>query len=517
MLDSADLILENANLITLDKSLPRAQALAINGDLIVKIGSNQDIKSIKKENTRVIDCQGKTLIPGFNDAHCHVDSLVNKLFSLDLSPQFVASIKDIQKSIHHKASFSKPGTWISGSGYNEFYLEEKRHPTRFDLDEASPDNPVILFHRSSHACVLNSLALTLMGIGSGTEEPAGGIIERDLENGEPNGILYEMSSYIRDRLELPLTQNEYDWAIAQVNEIYLSQGIISIGEASVNNGFSQFLYYQKIKESRALKSRIYLMIGMKELQEFVKAGFKTGYGDKDLRLGSLKIILNQATGQLQPNQAELNSIVIKASQSGFQLAIHAVESSEVEAAAIALENNSKSLPKFNARHRIEHCSECPPNLIKRLHKLGVLVVSQPAFLYFSGERYLAQVPLKTQQWLYPFKGLLDSGIILASGSDSPVIPNNPLIGIYSAITRKADSGQQVLIGESIAPEQALEMYTLNGAYASFEENIKGSLSPGKLADIVMLSADPLKTDPDQIKEIRVEKTIIGGEVVWEKN
>jgi predicted amidohydrolase YtcJ len=125
--------------------------------------------------------------------------------------------------------------------------------------------------------------------------------------------------------------------------------------------------------------------------------------------------------------------------------------------------------------------------------------------------------LKTQQWLYPFKGLLDSGIILASGSDSPVIPNNPLIGIYSAITRKADSGQQVLIGESIAPEQALEMYTLNGAYASFEENIKGSLSPGKLADIVMLSADPLKTDPDQIKEIRVEKTIIGGEVVWEKN
>jgi predicted amidohydrolase YtcJ len=516
MLNSVDLILENANLVTLDKTLPRAQALAINGDLIVKIGSNQDIKSLKKEDTRVIDCEGKTLIPGFNDAHCHVDSLVNKLFSLDLSPQFVSSIRDIQKSVHRKASFSKPGAWISGSGYNEFYLAEKRHPTRFDLDEASPDNPVILFHRSSHACVLNSLALTLIGIGSDTEEPSGGIIDRDLESGEPNGILYEMSGYIRDRLGLHLTQKEYDWAIAQVNEIYLSNGITSIGEASVNNGLSQLQHYQKIKESGALKSRIYLMIGMQEIQEFVKAGFKTGYGDNNLRLGSLKIILSEAKGVLQPNQTELNSIVLKASQSGFQLAIHAVESTEVETAAIALENNSRSLPNKYARHRIEHCSECPPNLVKSLQKLGVIVVSQPAFLYFSGDRYLAQVPSKARQWLYPFKGISDSGIKLAASSDSPIISNNPLIGIYSAITRKTESGQQVLNTESIEPEQALEMYTLSGAYASFEEKIKGSLSPGKLADIVMLSADPLKTNPDGIKDIWVEKTIIGGEVVWEK-
>jgi predicted amidohydrolase YtcJ len=517
MFNSADLILENANLVTLGKTLPRAQALAINGDLIIKIGSNQDIKSLKKDDTRVIDCEGKTLIPGFNDAHCHIDSLLKKLFSLDLSPQCVTSIADIQKSIQSKAVFLKPGTWISGSGYNEFYLKEKRHPTRFDLDEASPDNPVIIFHRSSHACVLNSLALRLIGISSETEEPAGGIIERDLESGEPNGALYEMSVYLRDRLKIPLTCSELEWATAQVNEIFLSNGITSIGDASANNGFSQLRHYQKIKEAGTLKSRIYLMIGLEELPEFIKAGFKTGYGDKHLRLGSLKIILSKAKGVLQPNQTELNSIVLQASQSGFQLAIHAVESTEVEAAAIALENNSRSLPNKYARHRVEHCSECPPNLIKRLQKLGVIVVSQPAFLYYSGDRYLAQVPSKARQWLYPFKGISDSGIKLAASSDSPIISNNPLIGIYSAITRKTESGQQVLNTESIEPEQALEMYTLNGAYASFEEKIKGSLSPGKLADIVMLSADPLKTHPDGIKDIRVEKTIISGEVVWGKS
>jgi predicted amidohydrolase YtcJ len=171
MLNSADLILENANLITCDKDSPGAQAIAISGSLIIKTGSNREIKSFKKENTRVIDCEGKTLIPGFNDAHCHVFSLVNRLFSLDLSPNFIKSIEDIQKSVHLKANFLKPGRWISGSAYDEFHLAEKRHPTRFDLDKASPENPVILFHRSSHACVLNSLALNLVGISSETEEP----------------------------------------------------------------------------------------------------------------------------------------------------------------------------------------------------------------------------------------------------------------------------------------------------------------------------------------------------------
>jgi predicted amidohydrolase YtcJ len=514
---SADLILENANVITCDVGRPEAEAVAIKDDRILQVGTNEDMESFKSDQTRVIDCEGKTLIPGFNDAHCHIFALINTLFSLDLSPAKVKSIHDIKEAIKHKARFSPAGRWISGSAYNEFYLAEKRHPTRFDLDEVSPNNPVILFHRSSHACVLNSLALKMVGINNETEEPAGGIIERDLDSGEPNGILFEMSGYISNKIQSPISGAEMDWAINEVNQIYLSNGITSLGDASAKNGWDQWDVLDKYKYAGNLKSRIYMMFGVAALNVFYEAGLKTGTGDSQLKLGSLKILLSEARGKLQPSQSELNQVVLDACRSGFQVAIHAVERTTVEAAIIALEYARTNFPGFQPGHRIEHCSECPTNLCLRLAELQAIVVSQPPFLYYSGERYLAQVAPEAQKWLYPFKSLMDSGIITSGSSDSPIVSNNPLIGIYSAVTRRAESGQAVLGKEAVTPKQALEMYTLNGAFASLEEGIKGSLSPGKLADIVMLSANPLVTSPEHIKDIKVERTIVGGEVVWEKS
>jgi predicted amidohydrolase YtcJ len=513
----ADLVLENANIITCDKAMSRAQALALKDDQIAQVGSNQEINSLKTKNTKVIDCEGMTLVPGFNDAHCHIFPLINRMFSLDLSPSRVKSIEDIQKEIHRKARFSPPGRWISGSAYNEFYLTEKRHPTRFDLDDPAPNNPVILLHRSSHACVLNSLALKMVGINNETEEPAGGLIERDLESGEPNGILFEMSGYLSEKINSPVSGVEMDWAINQANEIYLSNGITSIGEAGVKNDFAQWQTFLKLKQEGKLKSRIYMMFGAAALANFQKADLKTGGGDFNLRLGSLKIILSEARGVLQPAQTELNRTVLEASRDGYKVAIHAVEKTTVEAAIEALEGAQMLISGRLPRPRLEHCSECPPELIKRLHKLGAVAVSQPPFLYYSGERYLSQVSPEARQWLYPFKSLLNGGVKVAASSDSPVASNNPLVGIYSAVTRLAESGQAVLPTEGLSPEQALEMYTSNGAFASSEENIKGTLSPGKLADVVMLSSDPLKSSADELKEIKVERTIIGGEVVWERD
>jgi predicted amidohydrolase YtcJ len=516
MSSSADLILENANIITCDSIMPLAQSVAIKNDLILRVGSNRDIKSFKHKHTLIIDCQGKTLVPGFIDAHCHIYSLINRLFSLDLSPKSVKSIQDIQHFIRQKIRFSEPGRWIIGSAYDEFYLAEKRHPTRKDLDDISPDNPVVLFHRSSHACVLNSLALSLVGINYETEEPPGGVIERDLETGAPNGILYELSAFLSDKIKSPISEKEIDWAVAQANEIYLSNGITSLGEASVSNGSSQWQFFQQLKNKNLLKSRIYMMLGSDSIRNFSEAGLKTGSGDSYLRLGSVKIVLSEATGRILPSQQELTYLVNEASKNEFQVAIHGVERTTIEAAITALENANKKLPHANYRNRIEHCSECPQDLRFRLAKIQAMVVSQPPFLYYNGERYLSQVSPESQQWLYPFKSLLSNGILVAASSDSPIVSNNPLIGIYSAVTRKAESGKSVLVNESVTIKQALEMYTLYGAYASSEEKSKGSLSPGKMADVVMLNTNPLESTTEQIKDIKVERTIIGGKVVWEQ-
>ena len=187
----------------------------------------------------------------------------------------------------------------------------------------------------------------------------------------------------------------------------------------------------------------------------------------------------------------------------------------MEAAITALEYAHSHLPQPSRRHRIEHCSQCPPHLLERLNKLQAVVVTQPPFLYYNGERYLATVPADRLQWLYRIRSFLNSGLIVAGSSDSPVVPDNPLVGIYAAVTRQTESGQPLLPEECISASQALAMYTINAAYASFEEGIKGSITQGKLADMVLLSDDPTKIPPEQIEDIKVEMTIIDGKVVWE--
>ena len=317
----ADLILQNAKVVTCEPGQPTAEALAVNGERILMVGANEEVAVCKGANTQIIDCQGKTLVPGFIDAHCHIFSYVRKLFNLDLSPQKVHSIEEIKQVIRRKVRFTPKGHWISGTGYNEFYLEEKRHPTRRDLDEAAPLHPVIISHRSQHASVLNSLALQMVGIANETEEPTGGMIERDLETGEPNGILFEMDDFLRSRITSPISQNELEWGVGEANRQYLSLGITSVGEATVTNDFAQWETFKKLSAvsdqlsaSKKLQSRIYMMIGAKSLDDFAKEGLTTGSGDDYLRLGSLKIVLSEARGELQPSQQELNEIVLKISR-----------------------------------------------------------------------------------------------------------------------------------------------------------------------------------------------------------
>ena len=511
----ADLILKNANVITMDPRQPTAELVAIKGNRILLVAGNEKLEQVAGAKTKIIDCHGKTVVPGFNDAHCHIFSFIRKLLSLDLSSSSVSSIAEIKAAIHQRARNTLPGNWLTGTGYNEFYLAEKRCPNRWDIDEVAPHHPVVLAHRSLHACVLNSLALSLAGITRETQEPPGALIDRDPATGEPSGLLFEMLGYIREKVMPPLSEDELTEGIALANRHYLSNGITSLQEATIGNNLGRWQTFRRFKDTGKLKSRLSIMPGIEALSQFQEAGLAPGYGDSQLRLGGVKIMLKETTGQLEPSQSELNQQALTAHQAGFQLAIHAIEPSTVEAAIIALEYAHSHLPQAGQRHRIEHCSVCPPSLLKRLSKLRAVVVTQPPFLYYSGERYLATVPASQLPWLYRIKSLLNSGLIVAASSDSPVVPDNPLVGIYAAVTRQAESGQLLLPEECISAEQALAMYTINAAYASFEEELKGSITQGKLADIIILNSDPINSPPEQIKDIQAEMTIINGKVVWE--
>jgi predicted amidohydrolase YtcJ len=506
----ADIVLKNANVITMDARQPVAELLAITGDKISFVGGNKDLDSITGAKTKVIDCHGKTVVPGFNDAHLHLFSLIRKLLSIDLSPPLVRSIADVKEAIRRKAEKTPPGTWLSGTDYNEFYLAEKRCPTRWDIDDVAPDHPVVLSHRSLHACVLNSLALSLAGINNETPEPSGARIERDLDTGEPNGILIEMLSYIRGKVMPSFSDMELAEGVALANRHFLSMGLTSVQDATVSNDTERWETVCGFILNGRLRSRMTMMAGAPYWKDFQEVNLKTGSGDNLMQLGAVKIML-----EVQPDQEELNNLALDVHRSGFQLAFHAIKQDAIEAAITALEYAHRSLSITSRRHRIEHCSECPPYLLERLKKLGLVIVTHPSTIYYNGERYLATVAKSQLPWLYRIKSPLESGVVVAAASDAPVMPVNPLAGIYGAVTRKAESGQVLLPEERIKVNQALALYTINAAYASFEENIKGSISRGKLADIVVLSDDPTKVTPEKIKDIRVEMTIIGGEVVWE--
>ncbi|MBI4296543.1 MAG: amidohydrolase family protein, partial [Chloroflexi bacterium] len=312
----------------------------------------------------------------------------------------------------------------------------------------------------------------------------------------------------------PLAEEELAEGMALVDRHNRAYGITSLQEASAVNDYRRWQRLQAIKQAGQLKTRIYMMFGYNALGQFREAGLAQGAGDGHLRLGGVKIIVNKASGRLWPSPPELGEMVWRVNQAGFQVAIHAVEQGEVEAAIGAYEHvGSRTVAQ--QRHRIEHCSECPQPLLKRLSKLKATVVTQPPFVYHNGERYLATIAPEVLPTLYRVKSFLDSSLVVGASSDYPVVPANPMAGLYGAVTRRAASGQELLPWEGITLNQAIALYTLGSAYASFEESIKGSITPGKLADVLVLSDDITRLPPAGLKDVKVLMTIIDGKIEWE--
>jgi predicted amidohydrolase YtcJ len=503
-----DLILHNAEVTTMDASRPRAQAVAVRAGRIAAVGSDTEVARLRTAGTRLIDCRGEAVLPAFIDAHGHLLAYAASLLSVDCTPAAVASIGDIQSAIRRRAGSTPEGRWIRAFGYEETALAEARHPNRHDLDAAAPRHPVRLIHRSGHACVLNSLALRLAGIGLATEEPPGGYMERDLDSGEPTGLLLEMEEMVQ-RAVPPLADNELAEGVRRAGERFLSEGITALQDASYSNGRAEWELFARLRREGVLPLALTLMEGFEHLGEMPEAEEAVG-----LRRGPVKIMVSELGDHIHPDEAQLAQMVWEAHRAGRQVAIHAVEERAVAAAAAAIAAAVGRQPRPDHRHRIEHCGLLPPSLERRLADVGALVVTQPSFVYHRGDRYLARVPPEKRPRLYALRTLSRAGVTVAAGSDCPVAPPGALRGVGAATARRAASGAALAQEEAVDVTRALRMHTIDAAYAAFQEGQRGSIRPGLQADLVLLSADPESVPAEALPEVQVRWTVMAGELAW---
>ena len=536
------LVLVNANALTMQRDRPRAEAVAVAGDRILAVGSNSDIRRLSSVHTQTVDCHGLTLLPGFNDAHCHLPGLARRLQDLNCSPSALSStgapsIPALLALVREWAALrqaqdeqrlpgnhpSQPGNhpelvegWVRGYGYDDLQMAEGRYPNRWELDAAAPENPVWLEHRSGHASALNSLALASAGIHRETPDPPGGVIQRDPYTGEPTGVLFEMRPFLRQRLGNLRSPREFEEGMRAAGQQLAAYGITSAQDAGADNGLERWRAFQQLQDGGTLTCRITMFAGAKRLDELAEAALSFGTGDHRLRLGHAKIMLTLTSGALSPSPSELETLVAEAHRRGFPVAIHCIEEEAIAAATEALAANRHP----GLADRIEHCAEGTPPMVDAVRRSQAAVVTNPGFLFHNGGAYCENVAPRLLSHLYPAGALRRAGITVAFGSDAPVTDPNPWPAVYSAVTRRDSAGLPVgrdtMESQAVTVEEALRMYTIEAAQVEETSREKGSITPGKLADMVLVDAGPLTTQPEELAGIETVMTIIGGALVWTK-
>jgi predicted amidohydrolase YtcJ len=522
----ANLALIDGNVLTMNSSQPSAEAIAIKKDRIFKVGTNEEISPWIGKTTKIINLQGRTVVPGLIDSHIHVADFGKFLMWIDLKD--VNSIKEMQRKIRKRTQKIPKGRWIIGHGWDQTSFVEKRYPNFRDLNEASPDNPVILYHQCGRVCVVNSKALELAGVTKETRAPSDGKIEKDAETGEPTGILRENATDLVWKTIPELSEEEIMEAASLACKKIVEAGVTSIHWIFTSS--TEIPIIQKLRAENKLPLRVYTIIPTNILDQINGLDSLLGSGDNTDRNLGVKVFVDgslaartaalrepycgdpASKGQLLYSQGELNALVVKAHKANFRLVMHAMGDQAIDMTLTAIEKALMEEPRKNHRYRIEHASVLNKELIQRIKKLGVIVSIQPKCVIseFSLWSAVDRLGPKRARWLYPLKTLINEGIRVTGGSDCPMEPLSPLQGIQAAVTR------QFFPEEQITVDDALRMYTVNAAYASFEEKIKGSIEEGKLADLTVLSGDPRTTPPNQIENIKVKMTIVGGKIVYPK-
>ena len=537
---TADLLFKNGNVYTANDQLPTAQAIAVKGDRIVFVGSNTDAQKYAGNDTKVIDLQGKTVLPGFTDAHQHLSGVGFREMTLNLEGS--TSLEDLLAKLKARVDQTKPGEWVTGRGWIETHWTPPVFPTRWDLDKVSPNNPVILGRADGHGAVANSAALKIAGVDKTTPNPFGGEISKDKKSGEPNGMLLDAAQGLVRRKEPGTTRADAERAVVLGAKRDVSLGWTQIQDAG--GSYDEVEIFKKLYAAGSVKLRIYKAVygPGPNANRLIKDGPIVGEFQNRLTVRTIKVVSDGALGSrgaallapysdaadtsgfLTVKAEDLRPMLVEALKQGIQVETHAIGDKANRFILDEYETALKSVPESNRkvsvpRWRVEHAQIVNPADIPRFVKLGIIPSMQPSHaigdLFFAPSR----LGIDRLKGAYAWESFIKSGVIVPGGSDAPVERGEPMIEFYAAVARKDQKGFSTdgwHPEEAVTREQALKMFTIWPAYAAFEESLRGSIEPGKLADLTILSADIMKIPALDILKTQCAMTVINGEIVYEQ-
>lgn len=523
-----DLVVVNARVYTVDDANPKAEAFAVKNGRFIAVGRSADIRALAGPGTKVLDAEGMTVVPGFIDAHTHPASAgLAALANVDCD---VYTIAEIKQRMRARAATTPEGQWVLGFKYDDTKLKDGRKLTRRDLDEAVPNHPARITHRGGHTLVVNSLAFKLAGVDRNTPDPEGGAFGRD-ENGELNGFVAEKARAVFDRVGRtpPVTRETRQAGVKLISQQMTAAGLTSVHDTSQPDNFTAYVDAYNAGE---LRFRVYAFFGYSALVGLRGLGLRTGFGNEWVRIGGMKLSADGSAsertmrmstpyvgrpndyGLLTMSQQELDEKILEAHQGGFQVGVHANGDVTIAMVLNAYERALRIKPHPDPRFRVEHCTLVNDELLRRMKAINAIATPFYTYVHYHGPKWVEYGPEKLRN-MFAHRSFLDYGIKVAGASDYVPGPFEPLMAIQSMVTRKDFEGREWGPNQKVTVDEALRICTLHGAYASFEENEKGSISAGKLADFVILAKDPHDVNPDEIKQIQVVRTVVGGRTVHE--
>jgi hypothetical protein len=519
---------------TVDRNHPSAQAVAVLGDRIVAVGSNSDVDSWRGPRTRVIDAAGKLLLPGFNDAHVHFVSGGLALDSVQLND--ASSAQEFARRIAERVRKTPKGEWITGGDWDETKWTPARLPTKELIDPLTPDTPVFVSRYDGHMALANSATLRLAGITAQTPDPPGGVIVRDSQ-GNPTGALKDAAMDFVARVQPPLSHDERVRAVKRALAHAASLGVTSV--QNMDPDYDDIAVYSELLERGELTARIYAAPLITGVDDQAKIGIRHAFGGPFLRIGALKAFADGSLGSAtayffepfldQPGNHgilsdEMHPVslmrdrMMKADAAGLQVCTHAIGDQAISMILDLYDEVVKAHGANDRRFRIEHAQHMAAKDFDRFARLHVIASVQPYHAIDDGRWAEARIGHDRSSRTYAFRTFLNHGVRLALGTDWDVAPLNPMLTVYAAVTRATLDGKNPdgwFREQKLSVPETVEAYTLGSAYAEFQEQEKGSITPGKLADMVLLSDDILAIAPETIRQVKVLTTIVGGKIVWD--
>ncbi|MGC2475443.1 MAG: amidohydrolase [Candidatus Sulfotelmatobacter sp.] len=521
-----ELILYNGNIWTVNDKLPRAQAIAISGGRILALGTDSEVLNLAAGLSKKLDLSGKTVFPGFIDAHAHpCASGVEHLHMVACDKD---SIADIQAALRQRAAQTPPGQWVMGFLYDD---GKTPHPiSRQELDAAVPDHPVLVRHRGGHTIFVNSLALKAAAVDEKTPDPPSGRYDHD-SSGQLTGHIsdHAIEPFLKLTAFTP-TRDDYREGAQLISKIFSSKGVTSAGDADA--GTEELQGYQDCRDAGDLRMRVCSHMSVRVLDRMIAAGVHTGFGDEWVRIGAVK---QYADGSISERTAWLSEPYIgianyhglevgtredllensrKAHAAGWQLATHANGDLAIDKVLGVYEQVQREMPTRDPRYRIEHCTLLNDSLLQRMRALNAIPVPFSGYVYFHGDVMHFYGESRTAH-MFPMRDFLSHGLRPPDSSDYTASPSDPMMWLRSQVTRTDMHGNVWGANQKISLEEAIRCGTMNGAYSTFEETTKGSLEPGKLADLIVLAQDPFKMEPLNLQKIAIERTMVGGRWVFE--